>query len=378
RLRVAGQMLPNRQLIRSMLGSLSTIRTSDPMRLQLATSIYVWGCKSGTSGFIKTKEMFNLNIRLEECWCLLDIRLHLLRCLEWMHREVAKNQINGDIKIFLPLVVTVLNNNPSGNATVKLKGHVLATCIKNEMKSWFGNRLEARVEADERDREKFYLVVAKEQILDWMKWNFGPDFEKDTIFNALPEIRDKNFEGGTLIFSKEQRNQADDSRKQDYRRSNDQMQRSVNPQDHYSRNNDRDRRDDRRDDARDYRDNRRDDATTSNSRNYNSSSSLSVSGGSSNSRFGGNKHFPRDDNNTGRQQRRDDFISGGSKPLRDEDVGSSSGRVYDDPSEFRSVGGRVVEDSMSVGDYSYSGNQFADEKEDRSSQNGGRYWKSRD
>ncbi|KAJ3286424.1 hypothetical protein HDU79_006482 [Rhizoclosmatium sp. JEL0117] len=220
RLRASGQTVPNRQLVRNLIGCLASVRSNDPQRVLLATQIYIWGVKAGTSGYIKTKELSNLNLRLEECWCLLDIRLHLLRCLEWMHREVPKNQINGDLKVFLPPVCSVLNSNPSGNSIVKLKGPVLANCVKYEIKSWFGNKIDVRVETDDRDRDgsKSYLVLAKQTVLDWMAYNFGPTYDTDSIFNCMPEIKDKMFEGGTLLFSKEGREQNQD-RKPDYRRN---------------------------------------------------------------------------------------------------------------------------------------------------------------
>ncbi|KAJ3124284.1 hypothetical protein HK100_011297 [Physocladia obscura] len=209
RLRASSQMIPNRQLIRNMLGSLSLLRSNDPARITLATIIYIWGVKANTSGYIKTKELFNLNIRLDECWCLLDIRLHLLRCLEWMHREIAKNLINTDIKVYLPQVCSVLNNNPSGNAVVKLKGPVLANCVKAEIRSWFSNKIDVRMETDDRERDRdgsrVYLVFTFKSVLEWMNYIFdgAGGFETDSVFNAISEIRDKSFEGGTLIFAKE-------------------------------------------------------------------------------------------------------------------------------------------------------------------------------
>ncbi|KAJ3250344.1 hypothetical protein HDU77_006747 [Chytriomyces hyalinus] len=386
RLRSGGTMVPNRQLIRSLMGCLSTIRSNDPARMVLATQIYVWGVKAGTSGFIKTKEMFNLNIRLEECWCVLDVRLHLLRCLEWMHREVAKNQINGDVKVYLPPVITVLNNNPSGNATVKLKGHVLATCIKSEMKTWFEGRLDARMEADERDREKYYLVLSRASILEWMEYVFGPAFERESIFNAVVEIEDKRMEGGSLIFSKEDRKPVDDIRKVDHRRGpQDNAGRGSVPRDagsNYSRASgnpiDRDRRDDRRPEDREYRDRRDERVTSGNTFNtgrpFNGNSN--TNGGSSN--FG--KHFARDE--FGR--RRDDYGSGsGTSNLNsrevvatvDDLVGSISGvgasRVYDEAVEYQTARRRTVADdgfSAPAVEYPYAA-QYGDDH---------RQWKPRD
>ncbi|KAJ3222635.1 hypothetical protein HDU81_009699 [Chytriomyces hyalinus] len=394
RLRSGGTMVPNRQLIRSLMGCLSTIRSNDPARIVLATQIYVWGVKAGTSGFIKTKEMFNLNIRLEECWCVLDVRLHLLRCLEWMHREVAKNQINGDVKVYLPPVITVLNNNPSGNATVKLKGHVLATCIKSEMKTWFEGRLDARMEADERDREKYYLVLSRASILEWMEYVFGPAFERESIFNAVVEIDDKRMEGGSLIFSKEcelkllcqDRKPVDDIRKVDHRRGpQDNAGRGSVPREassNYSRGSgnpiDRDRRDERRPEDRDYRDRRDERVNLGNTFNTGRPFNANSSNGGSSNNFG--KHFARDE--FGR--RRDDYGSGsGTSNLNsrevvapvDDLVGSISGvgarSVYDEPGEYQTPRRRtVVDDGFSAPavDYSYTG-QYGDEH---------RQWKPRD
>ncbi|KAJ3063014.1 hypothetical protein HDU98_001116, partial [Podochytrium sp. JEL0797] len=264
RLRASGQTVPNRQLVRNLIGCLASVRSSDPQRILLATQIYVWGVKAGTSGYIKTKELSNLNLRLEECWCLLDIRLHLLRCLEWMHREVPKNQINADLKVWLPPVCSVLNSNPSGNSIVKLKGPVLANCVKHEIKGWFDGRMDVRVETDERDRDggKSILVITKQSVLEWMAYNFGAGFEHDSVFNCVVEIRDKMFEGGSLLFSKE-------NQKSDYRRNdrNSNHSRNDGPSPPYtsrgSNNNTSNarqpyKRDDRRDDRRDDSVQRRD------------------------------------------------------------------------------------------------------------------------
>ncbi|KAJ3016590.1 UNVERIFIED_CONTAM: hypothetical protein HDU68_012140 [Siphonaria sp. JEL0065] len=353
RLRASGQTVPNRQLVRNLIGCLASVRSTDPHRVLLATQIYIWGVKAGTSGYIKTKELSNLNIRLEECWCLLDIRLHLLRCLEWMHREVPKNQVNGDLKVYLPPVCSVLNSNPSGNAIVKLKGPVLANCVKYEMKTWFSGKLDVRVETDERDRDgsKSYLAITKQSVLEWMAYNFGPTFEADSIFNCMPEIRDKAFEGGSLLFSKE----SNPERKQDYRR-NDNVGGGGGGN------------------------------SNSNSRNNN------IRGGGGNQSNSGNnfvdrgaRHFKRDE--TGRRDRREDYNSqqrggAGASSSASHYEGSNSGRDvlppprliddhaygdvapvtldrgYDDAYEFqqqglglRSLSGRGGDDISNAGDY---------------------------
>ncbi|KAJ3347058.1 hypothetical protein HDU83_002408 [Entophlyctis luteolus] len=209
RLRGSSQFAPNRQLIRSMLGCLAVVRSVDPARVVLSVQIYVWGLKSNATGYIKAKELANLCIRLDECWCLLDIRIHFLRCLEWMHKEVVRGQlsIDSDIRVFLPAVCSVLNNNPSGYAVVKLKGPVLANCVKHEMRQWFSNRIDAHVETDGGSGmdARAFLVLSYKSVNDWLHYIFGGGggFDTDSIFNAIPEIRNKDLEGGTLIVSKE-------------------------------------------------------------------------------------------------------------------------------------------------------------------------------
>ncbi|KAJ3024824.1 UNVERIFIED_CONTAM: hypothetical protein HDU68_007744 [Siphonaria sp. JEL0065] len=366
RLRASGQTVPNRQLVRNLIGCLASVRSTDPHRVLLATQIYIWGVKAGTSGYIKTKELSNLNIRLEECWCLLDLRLHLLRCLEWMHREVPKNQVNGDLKVNLPPVCSVLNSNPSGNAIVKLKGPVLANCVKYEIKTWFSGKLDVRVETDERDRDgsKSYLVVTKQSVLEWMAYNFGPTFEVDSIFNCMAEIRDKAFEGGSLLFSKENNQE----RKQDFRR-NDTVGGGSS-----SNNN-----------------NRNNNCARGSGDQFGGRGGNQSNSGNNNFADRGARHFKRDE--TGRRDRRDDYNSqqrgGGSvSSSASHYEGSNSGRDvhlpprliddeaygnvtldrhYDDDYEFqqqqglssRSLSGRG-DDLPNVGDYQQQ--QYGDDK----------------
>ncbi|KAI9348538.1 hypothetical protein BDR26DRAFT_1004376 [Obelidium mucronatum] len=355
RLRASGQTVPNRQLVRNLIGCLASVRSTDPHRVLLATQIYIWGVKAGTSGYIKTKELSNLNLRLEECWCLLDIRLHLLRCLEWMHREVPKNQINGDLKVFLPPVCSVLNSNPSGNAIVKLKGPVLANCVKYEIKAWFSGKLEVRVETDERDRDgsKSFLILTKQSVLDWMAYNFGPTFESDSVFNCMPEIRDKDFEGGSLLFSKDTYQE----RKPEYRRNDNANVGGSGAGSGVNRNN-----------------NPRLDTQFS-SRSGGATGGHNVIVPASSSSFDrGARHFKRDD--TGRRERRDDYRAPSGNSGYYESTNSSAGggngrdvpsrsldepygdapvlmdRGYDDSYEFQASRSSNHDNASSSGDYS--------------------------
>ncbi|KAJ3285705.1 hypothetical protein HDU76_008099, partial [Blyttiomyces sp. JEL0837] len=187
---------PSRGFIHKILHDVDSLDTPDVNRkISLGIRLFGWGVETGACGLIRFRDLVSdSKIHAEDCWSFLETRLHILRVVEWMRLEMAKSIVRSEIKVMLPLFF----NRPKSNTRVS--GSALATEIAAMLRTDYGVRLEVRMVAEADEKERRVLIIPKQSLLDFMHEVFGPGPEVGSVYVAVPELKNKNLEGGSLIF----------------------------------------------------------------------------------------------------------------------------------------------------------------------------------
>ncbi|KAJ3175635.1 hypothetical protein HK101_010626, partial [Irineochytrium annulatum] len=194
-LRARNVMTPTRELAHQLI---HIVECPDHTKFaHLAIKLFAWGVQKGACGILRFRELSQGRIHAEDCWSLYEVKLHVLRCLEWMHVE-NKGVFNRDVKIYLPLFFSETGQQK------RVAGIQVGQEVKAMFRTCFNPPVDAaltteREQKDPRDRhdskERNVLTLEGKALAKWMEEIFiirgGP-------FHSLPEVKDKNIENGSL------------------------------------------------------------------------------------------------------------------------------------------------------------------------------------
>ncbi|KAJ3218100.1 hypothetical protein HDU67_006658 [Dinochytrium kinnereticum] len=190
-LRTKGTMKPSREFIHRTIHIIEGINPQDFK--MLAIRVFAWGVEKSVCGLLRPRELSLGRIHAEDCWSPYEVKLHMVRCMEWL-RLANPSGFNRDIKIFLPLFFS------EGGSRRRVVGLNVAT----EMVAYFKTEVDPPLEFEvtsERDNKDHRIILANgKAVFKWMEHVFGFGPNMGSPFSCMPEVKDKSFESGSLEF----------------------------------------------------------------------------------------------------------------------------------------------------------------------------------